>query len=499
MRLALRDEIRSLESELIQDGGYPSAALMETAGRLAAEAVLARHLHGRRRVRIACGRGNNGGDGFVIARYLREAGLDVRVQLVGAVADLAADPLRYARLYQWCGGDVAEVVDGALGALRDGELQIDALLGTGLDRPVEGAYAMAVAALNDARRAGADVIALDIPSGLDADAGRPLGDAVRATATLTFGLGKPGLYVTPGADYAGLVEVLDIGFPARSVGRWATSARLLAPGEEMLRMPRRPFAGHKGTFGHVLVAAGGAGKAGAADLACRGALRAGAGLVTLCAPLGVRAEWPEIMHEWVPSFSAAAWSAELLARKSAAVFGPGTGTGDDVRAFLARLCGALLPLVIDADGLTLLAEEPGLLASRRAPTVLTPHPAEAGRLLGTDAAAVQTDRIGAARDIAERFRAVTVLKGARTVIAVPEGRFWINGSGSPALAAGGMGDVLAGAVGALLAAGMAAERAACLAVWAHGKAGEAPGNGAGGLRASEAADRLPGVLDTLVS
>lgn len=498
MRLAQREEIRSLEAELIQEGGFPSAALMETAGRLAAQEILKRHGLGCARVRVACGRGNNGGDGFVIARHLREAGFDVRVQLVGAVDELTGDAARYAKLYQWCGGEIEPVQSGLLGPAREHELQVDALLGTGLDRALEGAYGLAVEALQASHRAGAPVFSVDIPSGLDADTGVPLGLAVQASVTGTFGLGKPGLYVTPGADYAGEVVVFDIGLPAASAAKWAVQARLLEPSEPVLTLPPRPMAGHKGTFGHVLVVAGSPGKAGAADLACRGAVRAGAGLTTLCAPEGVHASWPEVMHEPVAAFTADGWRDDLLRRKTAIVFGPGAGTAPGVRDFLARLCGAPLPLVIDADGLNILAEEPGLLAARRSPTVLTPHPAEASRLLGLDVPAVQRDRIRAARELADRYRALVVLKGARSIIAVPDNGYWINVSGSPALATGGMGDVLAGIIGAFLGAGWPPERAVCAAVYAHGKSGESADLAAGGLRASEVADRLPAVLAALV-
>lgn len=499
MRLALREEIRSLEAELIRDGGFPSSALMETAGRRATAIVIRERLWGARRVRVACGRGNNGGDGFVMARHLREAGYDVRVQLVGQVEELTGEPAVFAKLFRWCGGVIEEMPHGGLGESRDDELQIDALLGTGLDRPIEGVYAVAVGALVAARRAGARIFAVDIPSGLDADKGRPLGEAVRAQVTCTFGLGKPGLYVTPGNEYAGVIEVVDIGLPGKSVEQWARTARLLDADESFLKLSPRPFAGHKGLFGHVLVAGGGAGKAGAAELACRGALRAGVGLVTLCSPRGAVTSMPEIMHEPVESYSADNWRDELAAKKTAVVFGPGTGASQGARDFLARLCGLGVPLVLDADGLNILAEEPGLLAGRRASTVLTPHPAEAARLLGLDTPSVQADRTGAALEIAQRYRSAVALKGARTVIAVPDGRYWINSSGSPALSAGGMGDVLAGAVGALLAGGMPAERAACVAVYVHGRAGEGAGSRAGGLLATELADRLPAELDRLVA
>lgn len=497
MRLALREEIRSLEAELIRDGAFPSSALMESAGRLAANEILRSAGIERGRARVACGRGNNGGDGFVVARYLREAGWDVRVELVGLRDDLAGDPAIFAKLYRWLGGSIEECPTGELSPPRERELQVDALLGTGLDRPVEGSYALAVDALNAARYTGALVVAVDIPSGLDADRGQPLGMAVRAHTTYTFGLGKPGLFVTPGMDYAGEVRILDIGLPRRSVEKWAVTAGLLEPFEPLLRLPVRPAASHKGTFGHVAVFAGSLGKAGAADLACRGALRAGAGLVTLVAPEGVRATWPEVMHEPVTAFSAEAWDDAFVARKTAMLFGPGVGKSVEARAFLSRLCAHPLPLVLDADGLNLLAEEPGLLAGRRADTVLTPHPAEAGRLLGLDPLAVQADRPTAALTLAKKYESVVVLKGARSIVAMPDGRYWINSSGSPTLATGGTGDVLAGVLVGLLAAGFATERAVCAGVFAHGRAGEVVGHVLGGLRASEVADAIPGELTAL--
>ncbi len=499
MKLALREEIRALEQEYIEQIGFPSIALMETAGRLAADHILAAWRPASGLVRVACGRGNNGGDGFVIARILREAGLDVRVQLVGLRGELRGDAALHAGVFFALGGTVAEVPDGNIGAPRPGELQVDALLGTGLDRDVSGAYGAAVDALNRSRDAGCRIYAVDIPSGLDANTGRPLGEAVRADATGTFGLGKPGLYVTPGSAYSGDVRVFDIGLPRALVDRHAVTAARLAPGEPILRVPRRPADSHKGTFGHVLVFAGGPGKDGAADLVCRGALRAGAGLVTLSGPGGVRAAWPEVMHEPVAAWSAAAWNPALLERKTALVFGPGVGAGPEAAGFLEAVVASSLPLVLDADGLNLVAREPDLLHPRPAPTVLTPHPAEAGRLLHIDTQGVQADRPAAARALAEKFRAVVVLKGAGSIIACPDGRYWINASGAPSLAAGGMGDVLAGILGALLGAGMRAEQAACVGVYAHGLAGERAGLPVGGLRASEVADVLPAVLAGLAA
>jgi ADP-dependent NAD(P)H-hydrate dehydratase / NAD(P)H-hydrate epimerase len=494
MRLALRDEIRSLEGELIEEGGFPVAALMETAGRLAAEDILARLAPPSATARIVCGKGNNGGDGFVIARRLREAGFDVRIALVGRLTDLKGASADFANLYLWLGGVCEEQPDGQLAPARTGELQVDALLGTGLDRVVEGPLAQAVDALNAARRAGCAVYAVDVPSGLDADAGRALGEVVRADATGTFGLGKPGLYVSPGLEYAGHVRVLDIGLPHRSVSKWALTARLLEPAEPLLRMPPRAATSHKGSYGHLIVFAGGPGKSGAADLACRGAVRAGAGLVTLCAPGGARAEWPEVMHDPLERFAAGAWRDDRLDRKSAMLFGPGVGTAAEAGDFLKRVCDAELPLVLDADGLNLLATRPDLLAHRNAATVLTPHPAEAARLLACATADIQADRPGAARRLAGKFRAVAVLKGAGTIVALPDGRYRINTSGTPALAAGGTGDVLAGIIAAFLAGEQTPEEAACRAVYAHGLAGASLGFHAGGARASDVAERLPAVL-----
>ncbi len=498
MRLALRDEIRSLEKELMRDGGFPSVALMETAGRGLAADIIATFGATHRAARIVCGRGNNGGDGFVVARYLREAGWAVRVHVIGLGDELTPEATVNARLYRWCGGRFDEFPDGAIPPSLHGEVQIDAILGTGLDRPLAGPYAEAVEHLNEAAATHCPVYAVDIPTGLDADTGGVLGTAVKAGATGTLGLGKPGLYVTPGIDYAGRVHVIDIGIPERSSARWARTAAFLDDGEPILALTPRPFASHKGHFGHVLVFAGGPGKVGAADLACRGAVRGGAGLVTLSAPVGTQASWPEVMHEPLDGWSAQAWNEGLLQRKQAVVFGPGIGTSDGARDFLEQVAKTDRPLVLDADGLNLLARNQHLLAGRQAPTVLTPHPAEAARLLGSDTEIVQANRPAAAVNLARQYGAVTVLKGARSLIAMPDGRYWINGSGSPALAAGGMGDVLSGIVAALLARGKSVEKAACMAVFAHGRAGERLEGRAGGVRASEVADALPPELEKLL-
>lgn len=501
MRLALRPEIRALEQELIRDGAMPSAALMETAGRGLAADIQSRYGHVRA-ARIACGRGNNGGDGFVVARYLREAGWAVRVHLVGLLDELSGEPAAYARLYGWLGGRIEEWPEGNLPPGLPGELQVDALLGTGLDRPVEGAYGMAVEALNDAVHKGLSAYAIDVPSGLDADSGTVLGVAVEAASTGTLGVAQPGLYVTA---RAGDVRVIDIGLPQSCVTRHARTAVWLAGDEPVLRLRPRAIDSHKGTFGHLLVLAGSPGKAGAADLVCRGAIRSGAGLVTLSAPEPVRAGWPEIMHEPIERWSADAWREGFLSRKTALAVGPGMEATDGVGDVVRAVAGVDLPLVLDADGLNVMAGQAGydaILARRRSATVLTPHPAEAARLLGVDTSAVQADRVRAVRHLAEKYRAVVVLKGARSLVACPDGRFWINGSGSSALAAGGMGDVLTGLIGGLLAAGYDAEHAACIGVYAHGKAGAGhdPRDGkAGGIRAAEVADALPRELAALVA
>ncbi|HUT76188.1 MAG TPA: NAD(P)H-hydrate dehydratase, partial [Polyangia bacterium] len=377
---------------------------------------------------------------------------------------------------------------------------------TGVSRPVDGHLAVLIDAINEC---GVPVLAVDIPSGLDADSGQPLGKAVRAAATATFAHLKRGLVLHPGAELAGRVRVVPIGAPGHVSERAGWDGAIIDAADALSRFPGRPKAAHKGTFGHLLILAGSLGKTGAAALCGEGALRVGTGLVTIATTgvaqpvLEARCR-AELMIEQVIERNDAPLSeraltrlGEVIAGKSAVVIGPGLSTAPGISALVTRLAQIMaVPAVIDADGINVLAADPASLGRVAAPLVLTPHPGEMARLVGKSVPAVQNDRIGTAREAARRLQAVIALKGARTVVAAPDGRIWVNTSGNPGMATGGTGDVLAGVIGGLLAQGMSPLEATLLGVSLHGSAGDLAAERLGepGLLAGDLLAELPGLL-----
>lgn len=505
-------EMRDLDRHTIEQLGVAGEVLMESAGRAVAECVLA-NLDSSSgeppQVGIVCGAGNNGGDGFVIARQLHLVGVDVEVVIVGSADGLPQDAaINYRRMLA-LGIEATE----DLSVLDDASVVVDALFGTGLARPLEGDAADAVAAINRAGLSGAFVIAVDLPSGLDADTGQVLGVAVSADETVTIGLPKLGLCQEPGREHAGDIYVARIGI-ADEAPETSAGAELWTPEACADVLPERHAEGHKGSFGHVLVIAGSPGKTGAAHLASLGAARMGAGLVTVACPAGVGAileiKTTEAMTVAVPDteghcFASASVSKllSLAGERDVVVMGPGVGQLDETSGLMRELGKRVeQPLVIDADGLNAFAGEDGLikiLHGRSAQTVLTPHPGEAARLLGVTSAEINRDRVAAARQLADAANAVVLLKGACSVIASPEGHVAINPTGGPNLSAGGTGDVLAGMVAALLGQGLGPFDAAALAAWIHGGAADqlAEQMGESGLLASELADELPDCCEAL--
>jgi hydroxyethylthiazole kinase-like uncharacterized protein yjeF len=498
-------EMRALDRWTIEHG-TPGPLLMERAGSGAAGILRRAWPKPRGPVVVCCGKGNNGGDGFVIARHLRRARLGAEVWLIGRRDEVRGDAAEM--LGRWRGAVTTVERAGQVGALRSrlahAGLVVDALLGTGLNAPVEGTFAAVIDAIN---AAGRPVLAVDIPSGLSADSGRPLGRAVRADVTATFAFPKVGQVMYPGATLCGRLEVVDIGIPPQAVAAIAPRVRLLEARAVGGLLPRRPRDAHKGTFGHVLVVAGSRGKTGAALLAAEAAARAGAGLTTVAAAGSLlpvlEGRVREVMCEPLPDGDEGTAALgdgtevdRLLGGRGAVVCGPGLGQHDGTRALVHHVVRhARAPLVLDADGLNLVAGT-AVLGARPAATVVTPHPGEMARLLGCSTADVQADRLAAARRFAEDHGAVTVLKGARTVIAMPDGTCAISPTGNPGMASGGMGDVLAGLLGGLLAQGLDPWVAASLGVFAHGAAADAVASRRGevGLLAGDLLDELPPTL-----
>jgi ADP-dependent NAD(P)H-hydrate dehydratase / NAD(P)H-hydrate epimerase len=481
MRLAGSAEMREIDRIAIAELGVPSLTLMDRAGRAVTDAALA--LAGPRgRFVVVAGGGNNGGDGYVVARLLRAASRDARVIALVPIGRLSPDARAVREQAERAGVPIDE--GGELAPLEAGvgDVVVDAIFGTGLSRAPEGAFAEAIARIESARIAGARVLAVDVPSGLSADTGRPLGPCVRADRTVTFAFQKRGLVLHPGPSFAGEVAVADVGIPPEAARRVPPGAELLGEAEARLLVPPRPPGAHKGDAGRLLVVAGSAGKTGAAHLALTGALRGGAGLVTLAAraevlPLALAGR-PEAMSAVLPGdgpLSRADLQALLAAASGvdALVIGPGIPRGPETAELIAALLSrARVPAVLDADALNALAEAGLSPGGRDVPIVVTPHPGEMARLCGTSIEAVQSDRLGLAQERARAWGVTVVLKGAGTVVADPEGPPAVIPTGNPGLATGGTGDVLAGLVGALLAGGLPPSAAGRAGAWVHGRAGD---------------------------
>ncbi len=506
-------QMRELDRLTIEEFGVPSLTLMERAGEGITEVLLQRFAPAvKKGVLIVAGKGNNGGDGFVVARLLKKKKIPCEVFLLGRADELSPDALRNRTAFQRLRGRVVEVGSGGVEVLAQRlskyGLLLDAILGTGVKNEVSGVFAEAITLMN---ASGLPIVAVDIPSGLDTDKGTALGVAVQAEMTVSLGYPKLGQVIYPGLDYVGDLVVADIGIDRRAVEQLAPKTELLDEEQVRWLVPRRESDTHKGNYGHVLVLAGSRGKTGAAILACRAAMRSGAGLVTLAAPRSLNGIFAgsllEVMTEPLRENTdeesepllGEDWQ-RLLARKDAFLFGPGIGINDGTRSMLRWLLRNLdLPWVIDADGLNNLALELDRLRSAKTAPILTPHPGEMARLIGKDNAAVNSDRIAVARAFAIEHRCHVVLKGARSVIATAAGEVFINPTGNPGMASGGMGDVLAGMLAALLGQGFGCRDAMKLGVYLHGFVGDrvAQEKGDIGLIASDLIEGLPSGMRAL--
>jgi NAD(P)H-hydrate epimerase len=476
-------EMRALDARAIADLKIPGARLMEAAGAGAAD-VIAREFRPIRgkRVLVLCGKGNNGGDGFVVARRLAAKGATVRVALVARRSDVSGDAA--LALGRWRGRVEEIAAEAALPALprnlADSHLVVDALLGTGLTGPARGLMARIIETVNAASR---PVVSLDLPSGLGADRGELLGPTVQATLTCTFAGYKRGLLLYPSASCAGERRVIDIGVPPAEVERGIDTFLLEDADVRSHFAPRRRDA-HKGTFGHVLIIAGSIGKSGAAALAGRAALRSGVGLCTIAIPASqqpvVAALGLEYMTDALPetaahtiSMPARARIRELVQRADAVALGPGLSLEPETQELIRALVTEVdRPMVIDADALSALAGHLHLLDAAAGPRALTPHPGEMARMLGTTVPTVEADRFETVRAFCAQHPVALLLKGASTIVGGPGGRAFVNPTGNPGMASGGSGDVLTGMVGAFLARGLDATSALCAGCFLHGRAGD---------------------------
>lgn len=476
-------EMRAFDRRAIEQIGLPALVLMENAALAVAEAI-GEGWPEARRVAVVGGPGNNGGDGFALARQLVTRGYQVDVWSATGGREPSLEARHQLAVLAQLGIPVGSADAGTAGDLADSlaacDLIVDALFGAGLTRPLAGQWAALVAAI---AAAGRPVLAVDLPSGLDGDLSQPIGPAVRADRTVALGALKPALVLPPACGLAGEVGVADLGLPCDPPAG-PGSLHLLVADEVAGWLAPRPSDAHKGSFGHVLLLAGGEGKAGAAVLAARAAVAAGAGLVTVAAPASTVAALadacPEAMTLPLPVAAGGGLGAAALDRlRDAAVagrvlaVGPGLGRQAETLATVRQLVlEAALPLVLDADGLAAFEGDLEALAARRAPSVLTPHPGEMARLLATTTAGIAADRLAAVRTAAKRSACLVVLKGERTLVAAPDGEAWVNSTGNSGMASGGSGDALTGVVAARLAQGDEAVLAACLSVHLHGAAGD---------------------------
>ncbi len=482
-------QTRRIDKVAVQQPGHSGNALMERAG-AAAFALLRARWPAARRLAILCGAGNNGGDGYIVGRLALLAGLRVGLASVAGPPRAGSEADTARQCFIACGGAEESV---SVATLAEADVVVDALLGTGLDRPPGGPVADAIAAINASGRA---VLALDLPSGLDADTGHAPGAVVQADATLSLVARKRGLYTGVARDCCGHLTFDDLGVPPQAVDAAGEAPAVLLdlPRLRATSLPPRIRGAHKGDFGHVLVLGGDHGYGGAARLAGEAAARAGAGLTSVATRAqhvpALIAGRPELMAHGVDT---AAGLAPLLARASVVAVGPGLGQGDFGRTLLGAALDSGLPLVVDADALNLLAAAP----ERREDWILTPHPGEAARLLGIGTAQVEADRYAAVRALQSRFGGVVLLKGAGTLVCDGQAPVGVVPYGNPGMASGGMGDVLTGLIAALRAQGLPALAAAMLGACLHAAAADAVAarRGERGLLASDVSDALPPLLN----
>ena len=488
MRVLTAAQMREADHQTIEEIGIPSIVLMENAGRQVVAAMEGEFDDlGEQKVVVLSGRGNNGGDGFVIARVLQQRGVDVSVFVVGSVEDVRGDARVNLEILGRLGFDVVEISgedqwELHASEIRQADVIVDALFGTGLSQPLKGLHETIVADINSM---DVPVVAVDLPSGMSADTNEVIGPCLIAHLTVTLGAPKLPLVLAPACALAGRLVVADIGIPSDVIDslegdrlEWVTPELVAA------LLPERALDAHKGTFGHVLVVAGSRGKTGAAALAAKGALRSGAGLVTVATPDScqptVASLGLEFMTLPLPDTAAGAGLREEAASQALAApcdvmaVGPGLGTEEGTVAVVHRLLEqASVPMVIDADGLNAFASEPGrLMAHEGRHIVVTPHPGELARLLGVPVDEVQARRVESARSFATMRGLVVVLKGHQTLVATPDGSVFINPTGNAGMATGGTGDVLTGAIAAWIGQLHDAETAAVLGVYLHGAAGD---------------------------
>jgi NAD(P)H-hydrate epimerase len=515
LRIVTAEEMKTLDKAAIEEYGISGLVLMENAGRQAVELI--RSVLGEVRgkvITIFIGKGNNGGDGLVMARHLLNMGAEVKVLSMVNLEEISGDAAvnldiwrkmdqKVFSLHHGDGINIVKLV------LMNTDMIVDAIYGTGFRGSIAEKAGRIIEALNGS---GRPILAVDIPSGLEADTGRISGACIRADYTVTFGLPKLGLILEPGAGYTGQLNIADISIPAVLVEKTAPQRFLITAELVKEWLPSRPNLAHKGNFGRVLVVAGSRGMTGAACLTGESALRAGAGLVTVAVPETLHEimeeKLTEVMTSPLPDTGKGSLSRgarqrilSLLEKADVLAIGPGLSQATEVIALVRELLPHVkVPCVLDADALNALAGSGDILRKVQAPVVITPHPGEMARLLGMTPKEIQQDRIAAAVQAAERWSVTALLKGARTVVAAPDGAIFINPTGNPGMATAGSGDVLTGVVASLIAQGVETARAAAAGAYIHGLAGDlaAREKGMMGLIAGDILSTLPAAARELV-
>jgi hydroxyethylthiazole kinase-like uncharacterized protein yjeF len=510
MKLVTVDQMRNLDAAAIRDFGISGLILMENAGRAVADTIV--HFLGgvvSRRILIFSGKGNNGGDGFVVARHLANRGADVKVFLISPKEEIQGDALVNLEILEKSGISISALgprdIQKVKISLLYADLAVDAIYGTGFKGKVTGIASRVIEAINSS---GKPVVSVDLPSGLEADTGRVEGPCIRASLTCTLGLPKLGFFLYPGVEYCGDIRVMDISLPTALTTGETLFYNLID--EELCRpmFGSRPKDSHKGTFGQVLVAGGSPGMTGAVALAAEAALKSGAGLVKACVPASlnpvlenkltevITVPLPESENQLLGT-DAAGVLVEKAGKDGVIAVGPGLSIGEAVENFVGELFAkAQSPLVVDADGLNAAAGNPDVFLELNVPAVITPHPGEMARLMGITSSEVQQDRIGVAGEFAARYGLVVVLKGAGTIVAAPGGKIFINSTGNPGMATAGSGDVLTGLIASFMAQGFSPVQAAVAGVYIHGAAGDAVAVSVG-ERGMVAGDLLRGVPKTI--
>ncbi|ADL13591.1 bifunctional ADP-dependent NAD(P)H-hydrate dehydratase/NAD(P)H-hydrate epimerase [Acetohalobium arabaticum] len=482
MEVVTAQQMQQIDKRTIEELGIPGVVLMENAGRAVVDTAWEMLDYNQEaEVVILAGGGNNGGDGFVAARLLDDLGVETEVLLVGESEAVSGDAEVNLNILQKLDYEVRELqteddLEQAADLLAGADLVIDALLGTGIKGDLRGLFPDLIGLINESE---IPVLAVDIPSGLDAETGQPHGRAVKADVTLTFALPKLGLVVYPGSEYAGRLEVADISIPDKAVEAQQIKREWITADLARDFLPKRASCSHKGSFGQAAVIAGSEGMTGAAKLSSLAVLKSGAGIATLGVPKTLHSileeKLTEVMTKPLPetrdsclSLNSFAGIKALSREADVMAVGPGMSRSTEITYILHDILGELeLPLVIDADGINAVTDL-DLLADRKAPTVLTPHPGEMARLVGTSVAEIEADRIKTAAKWAKDLEVTIVLKGAATVIATADGRAYINSTGNSGLATAGSGDVLTGIITGLMAQGLTADEAAVLGVFLHG-------------------------------